>query len=130
MKTLKTILRILAFLLIIVVGGYLGFSGGSVVAEDASQTDPSAPWVRGNGSIDMSRLPECFTIVDEKGATVLDESGNEVCVPSSELFGPPTEEDLQRDTSGDKVTINPDGSITIETEAIPAVELYGPKKDE
>ncbi|WP_433398788.1 hypothetical protein [Streptomyces sp. CA-146814] len=57
--------------------------GGTALTASASNSDiPPAPprpeWVKPDGSVDKSKIPDSFPVMGSDGKPVLDENGNEV----------------------------------------------------
>jgi hypothetical protein len=84
MKFLKKLI-IAGALLLTATGTYVI---GSVVAQ-AGNPPPPPSWVKPNGIVDLSKLPECIKRVGPNGELVRDNNGNPVCIPAKELFAPP-----------------------------------------
>lgn len=82
------------FLMLILV--LVGLTSFAVAARVTAQRDGNSgveapPWVRSDGTVDIEKLPECFEVVGADGQTVLDDSGEPLCIPSAELYAPPSE---------------------------------------
>lgn len=83
--------------LIAVTMAFLGLALWTAVpaATQAAQTTPSTnerpSWVKPNGSIDRSKLPECFNIAGPDGKVVLGTDGKPLCGKPFDL--PTTEPD-------------------------------------
>jgi hypothetical protein len=109
MKFLKAALLAIA----VTVVGVIAFGVGLVNAQ-SPELPSSPPWVRDNGIIDLSKLPECFEVVGPDGQTVRDERGRNVCIPSEQLFAPPAFVPTAEELRNQNVLSNQDGTTVVE----------------
>ena len=58
----------------------LGVLGGTAVAVAGDSAPPAPPWVKADGTIDESKLPDKIGVVDNRGQVVRDEHGRLVTV--------------------------------------------------
>lgn len=91
--------------------------GSGIVNDDGSTADSSAPgpppWVRGDGTIDRTKMPERIRMADRNGQPATDSNGNPISIPTAELWGPPPPGPLTPDpTQVSYVTFEEDDVIT------------------
>lgn len=75
----------------VIVLGISAFGAGRAVVKAGGPPSPPSPppWVRADGTTDLSKLPACFVRVGPDGNPVRDSSGQLVCVPAMEIFRSP-----------------------------------------
>lgn len=71
----------------VLVVGFTSFGVGMAATQDSSPPPP--PWIRADGTLDRSRLPECIIVLGNDGQPVLDGKRKPVCMPSAEIFASP-----------------------------------------
>lgn len=71
----------------VLAAGLVSFSIGAVAT--ANNEPPAPAWVRPDGTLDRSKLPECIVAIGSDGQPLRDDKGKSVCVPTAELFAPP-----------------------------------------
>jgi hypothetical protein len=69
----------------LIIVSMMSFAAGAV----ASNESPPPPWVLPNGTIDVSKLPECIPVAGPDGEPAVDEQGELICIPTEQLFAPP-----------------------------------------
>lgn len=52
---------------------------GSATSAQVQQAPPRPPWVGPNGVVDLTRVPQCFTMVGADGKQVKDNDGKALC---------------------------------------------------
>lgn len=61
-------------------------SQDKTAADRASKKPPPPSWVRADGTVDESKMPDCMPVVGSDGQPV-EENGQDLCVPKEELLG-------------------------------------------
>lgn len=72
---------------LLIIAGLSSYGVGAAATQ--LNTPPTPPWVRADGTLDRSKLPECIVVLGNDGAPIKNGEGEEVCMPSQELFAPP-----------------------------------------
>lgn len=77
-------LKTVPTLICVIIVGFAGITGVGVAM--AAGSDKSADYVQPDGTVDYSKLPDTFTLVDENGDLVLNSRGEPVQLDARKLL--------------------------------------------